>query len=393
MNASKRSVFAVLLVLVLLSPQVLAIKKVIFYEIGTPGAYSKDGGYSVLSKQIRDEGYEISSISKGSLTRESLQTYDILVITPSNQLKIEEISSILWFITTKGGGVLIIGSSPASANQLMIPFGMTMDDGVLVDSTDTIPSMDATNFVIDRFGETETTRIIRKGVTKLGYYRGNGMFLSGNAECIAMGDSDTYSDTQSFQTGSTPCITAATLFGRGLVFGISDADMITDTNINNYDNKQFAQNIIDWLSITVPPQEGNFTYEECQVMIGQLKLEKLRIEQERDGVVEEKSRLERDKSSLESQVFALSAELDELKNGKIGPFNRTQWAIVGAGLFFLIAALIFAKRGGGPKKKEDDILGELGYEFEEEAEQKLAGEADIEGEIDTEALDKELGEL
>lgn len=385
----------VLAVLCLTSSSVDATKKVIFYEISTPSSFTKDGGLSELSKKMREEGYEVSSISKGTLSRESLSTYDILIIAPSGQLRIEEISSILWFVTTKGGGVLIIGTTPSAANQLMIPFGMTMDDGTLIDSTDTIPNMDARNFVIDRFAETETTRIIRKGVSKLGFYTGNGMFISGNAECIASGDSDTYSDTQSFQTGSYPCITAATLFGRGLVFGVADGDMLTSKYINNYDNMNFAKNIIDWLSITVPPQEGNFTYEECQVMIGQLKLEKLRLDQERETIDKVKVNLEREKSSLEAQLYAVTAELDEIKSGKIGPFTRTQWAMVGAGVLIFLAALIISRKGGGgrpAKKKEEDILGELGYEFDEEPKEG-APPPESTSEVDTDELDKELGEL
>jgi hypothetical protein len=218
------------------------------------------------------------------------------------------------------------------------------------------------------------------------------MFLSGSAECIATGDSDTYSETQSFQTGSYPCIAAATLFGRGLVFGLTDADMLTDQRINSYDNKKFAQNIVDWLSITVPPQEGNFTYEECQVMIGQLKLEKLRIEQEKDNTQNNLERLEREKAAVETKLSKVSAELDEIKKGKIGPFTRNQWAIIVAGLLFLMAAFVISKRGKPSKKKKDeDILGELGYEFEEEK-PKEEGVKPPE-EIDTAELDKELGEL
>ncbi|MFH1789263.1 MAG: DUF4350 domain-containing protein [Candidatus Altiarchaeota archaeon] len=393
MNKKTTRITVAIALLCLITPSVHAAKKVIFYEISTPSTFTKDGGLSELSKKIREEGYEVASISKGTLSRDSLSTYDILIIAPSGQLRIEEISSILWFVTTKGGGVLIIGTSPSAANQLMIPFGMTLDDGTLIDSTDTIPSMDARNFVIDRFAETETTRIIRKGVSKLGFYTGNGMFISGNAECIASGDSDTYSDTQSFQTGSYPCITAATLFGRGLVFGVADGDMLTNNYIKTYDNMNFAKNIIDWLSITVPPQQGNFTYEECQVMIGQLKLEKLRLDQERETLDKTKNNLEKEKSSLEAQLYAVSAELDEIKTGQIGPFTRNQWAMVAGGGLMLLAALAFSRRKGGgghAKKKEEDILGELGYEFDEEPKEAAPGTG---SEIDTEELDKELGEL
>ncbi len=382
----------ILLVIVLLSSSVQSVKKIIFYEINTPGTYTKDGGLSEFARKIRAEGYEIASISKGGLSRESLSTYDLLIIRPSAQLKIEELSAILWFVATKGGGVLILGGEPSDSNQLMIPFGMTMDDGVLVDATDTIPEMDSKNFVIDRFTESETTRIIRKGISKLGFYNGHGMFISGNAECIVSGDSDTYSDTQSFQTGSYPCVAAATLFSKGLVFGLSDSDMLIDSNIKLHDNMVFAQNIIDWLSITVPDVRGNFSYEECQVMIGQLKLEKLRMENDRGGLESQIENLEREKTVLSSNLYDVSSQLAEILRGKIGPFTRNQWAIVLAGFFILGAALVVARRGGGihaEKKREDDILGELGYEFEEE--DKPGGEDS--DEIDTDELDKELADI
>ena len=390
MDGKVADVVMVFIALVLLASPAQANKKVIFYEINTPQNYVQKGGFSGFTNRLREDGYEIASISKGSLTRESLSSYDILIITPSTQLKIDEISSILWFVTTKGGGVLILGSTAATANQLMIPFGMTMDDGILVDSTDTIANMDSTNFIIRRFSDSETTRIIRAGVAQVGFYRGSGMFLSGSAECIATGDSDTYSETQSFQTGSFPCIASATLFGRGLVFGLTDADVLTNQYFGSYDNKKFAKNIIDWLSITVPPQEGNFTYEECQVMIGQLKLEKLRIEQEKENTQSTLDRLQKDKAATDSKLVTVSAELEEIKRGKIGPFTRNQWAIIIAGVLFLVAAVVLSKRGKAPKKKEEDILGELGYEFEYDKSKKPQGAGE---EIDIAALDKELGEL
>lgn len=389
-----RRILLVAATLVLLALSASAAKKVIFYEIGTPNQYKKDAGYSDFAERIGQMGYEISTISKGTLTRDSLAPYDILVIQLTKPLKIEEISSILWFVTTKGGGVLIIGETPTSANQLMIPFGMTMDEGTLIDSTDTIPDMDSNNFVVDRFSDSETTRIIRRGISKVGFYSGHGLFLSGNAECIASGDSDTYSDTQSFHTGSYPCVAATTLFGRGLVFGLSDADLLTNEKISAYNNREFGKNIIDWLSITVPAPSGNFTYEECQVMMGQLKLEKLRVEQEADNIIKERDSLKSERDSLKAELYTVSTELEDIKSGKIGPFTRNQWVILLFGLLFFAAVYVNSKgkRGGGKKKKGEEVLGELGYEFEDDK-SKLMEEASAGEELETDELDKELGEL
>ncbi len=381
------------LILLFLASNVDA-KKILFYEIGTPDTYKIDRGYSAMAERLRNKGYELASMSRGQLSKETLESYDMLVIVPSKSLTVDEISAILWFVTTRGKAVFIIGDQPVHANQLMIPFGMTMDDGNLIDSTNSIPGKSNQNFLVNRFVSSDTTRILQQGVKQVGFYGGHGLLVSGSAGPVVTGDGDTYSDTLSFASGSYPPIAASALFGRGLVFGLGDADMLSNDNVNSYDNMKFAENVVDWLSITIPEPEGNVTYEQIQVLIGELKLEKLRLETEVKTLQSQIELLKSENENLLSQLSSAQTELEEIKSGKIGPFDRQQWAIVLFGVCVIFAALIFSRKKSAkvaaPAAGGEDVLGELGYEFEEEPKDKKKGGSD---EIDAAVLDKELGEL
>lgn len=330
----------------------------------------------------------MASMTRGELTEDRLRDYDVLIISPGKTIKTEELSVVLWFVLTKGGGLAILGGEPPTANQLTSPFGIIMDDGVLIDPTDTIPGKDNKNFVIDRFSSMSGARVVRNGVTSLGFYDGHGLKISGNAWSVATGDTDTYSDTLSFTSGSKPPVAAASLLGNGLVFVLSDADMLSNDNIASYDNMRFGENIIDWLALTITPTGGDLSSEEIDLLLAELKLEKVWLEQERDKLTAEKNALELLNDMTGAELFDARNELEELKKGKLGPFTRSTWGVIIFGICILGAAILISRRGSkaSPEADSEKLLGELGYEFEE-------GGAEKGEEIKEEELDRELGEL
>jgi len=387
-----KRIITLAVVMLLIAGEATANKKIVFYEIGTPKQYTIRTGLSQFAGILTSRGYEIASITRGELRADTLDPYDILIIYPAKTLTIEEISAILGFVTTKGKGLMIIGGKPSHTNQLMIPFGMTMDEGTLIDSTDSMPNRSNTDFIVDKFGTSDQIRVIRQGVTKIGFYTGHGLFISGKVNVVARGDYDTYSDTLSFPSGSQPTICASTLFGAGLVVGLSDPDMLTNKYIGQYNNARFAENLVDWLGLAPPPMHGNLTFEEIQILMEELKLEKLRLQYERDELFKQKTALEKQNAELTARVFQMSDELNELKKGKIGPFTRNNWAMMIPGVCILVASLVVSKRKKKPKVQAEDVLGELGYEFDEEPKKK-EGSGEAEEELSVDDLDEDVGEL
>ncbi|MBU0761818.1 MAG: DUF2194 domain-containing protein, partial [Candidatus Altiarchaeota archaeon] len=242
----KRDIFTLLVVAYMLSAPVSAAR-ILFYEVDA-GEYSMLTGYKAFADELKKK-HEIASIEKGGVTKDKLDKYDILIIPNSKrQMSSEEISSIIWFVLQEGKALFITNAEPSS-NQLTIPFGTTIDSGLLIDSTDTIPGMDRYNFIVSEFPDHQASNTIRRGVTKIGFYKGNGMDVSGNSKCIARTSADTYSDTGSFPAGSRPCVASASMFGSGLVVILNNGKLLNKDNINNYNNKQFGMNIIEWLSL------------------------------------------------------------------------------------------------------------------------------------------------
>ena len=343
----------------------VSAKKILFYDVGA-GGYSSSAEYSKFKNYLISNGYDVSSLSRGTLTKDALEKYDILIMQNlGGTLKIEEMSAILWFVMQRGGGLFIDGGSPAGMNQLSILFGITVDSAFLVDATDAIPAYNSNyNFIVDRFYDYPAMRSVIQGIDSVGFYQGHGLSVTGNANIIATGDVDTYSETLSFTSGSQPPIAAALLFGNGLVFVITDPDFLSDRYIDEFSNRQFGLNVVDWLGISVGTGQTGNTTQELQVIIGNLKLENEKYKQQTEQLTTEKKNLIAQNNQMSVELLDTTAELEKLKSEQIFGLTKTSWAIIIAGICIVIAALIISKR----KKvstKSDETLSELGYEIEE----------------------------
>ncbi|MCX6695168.1 MAG: hypothetical protein NTU61_02580 [Candidatus Altiarchaeota archaeon] len=379
-----------LAVAILLLTTAAEAKRVLFYEVGTGGDYTIESGYSDFAKELKNKGYDVASITKGELTKESLENYDMLIIPNMGKtLSTAEVSAIIEFVLQKGRAIYLAGAGP-SANQITIPFGVTIDEGVLIDPTDQIPALnDRNSFTIDRFGEYPGMSTIRQGVTKIGFYQGSGIKVSGSARIIAQGNSDTYSDTGSFASGSYPPVAAAAIFGNGLVFMTSDADFLTNKYIGDYNNKRFGLNIIDWLSISESAQPGNST-QELQYIIAEKKLEIARLESQVKQLGDEKNSLLQQNSMLSRQLADTQQQVLDIQSGMIGPLSKTNWAIVALGVCVLFAAIIISKKkqvtpiATTAPVKDEDILNELGYELDKADKGKTSAAASAKKDLDSE---------
>jgi len=371
-----RGITSLILAVYLLAASVEA-KRVLVYEVGTSSQYTIEGQYGKFAEELRKRGYEVASIEKGELTKDKLENYDVLVIQDLNkQLTTGEISAIIWFVLQQGRGLFINGGGQGKANQLTIPFGVTVDNGLLIDTTDQIPNLkDRNSFTIDRFLDYSMTATIRHGVTRIGFYKDAGIMLSGSSKCIATGNQDTYSDTGSFAAGSEPCVAAASIFGSGLVFTLSDIDMFGNKYINDYNNKNFGLNIIDWLSISTDETQLENSTTELVLQIKEMRLENTKLQQQIKQVSDEKADLTGKFQQISAQNRDLQQQLDDIQNGMIGPFNRSNWAIIILGACILLAAIAYSRNKSTEIRiKDEDILSELGYELDS-GKQAKPGEA------------------
>jgi sulfur transfer protein SufE len=373
----KGRIISIVLIAYLLAGAVNA-KRILFYEIGTSSQYTIEGDYSKFGDELRKKGFEVASIEKDEITKEKLENYDILIMQNFNkQLTTGEISTIIWFVLQKGRGLMINGGGQGTANQLTIPFGVTVDNGLLIDTSDQIPSLNSRNsFTVDRFIDDPLTITIRRGVTKIGFYKNSGLIRSGSTRCIATGNSDTYSDTGSFSAGSEPCIAAASIFGGGQVVTISSADMFNNKNIGDFNNKNFGMNLVEWLSLSTENVSTENNPRELVLQIKEMKLDNAKLSQQITQLSDDNRDITQKAQECSTQVTECQSKMTEMQDGMIGPFNRSNWAIIVLGACILIAAIVYSKKQGGEVKiKDEDILNELGYELD-----GGAGQAPKEGE-------------
>jgi hypothetical protein len=362
---NSRRFFTLVLASLILSSATVSAKRILFYEVGTPEQYQIEKGYSKFKQELQARGYDVASITQpGSLTKEKLEGYDVLVIQDlRRQFEIEDISAILWFVMQKGSGLFINGGDPNAANKLTIPFGTAMDAATLKDITSPIAG-DTNNFdfMITQFPPEDEYRVLRQGVNKFGFYKGGGLLLSGDARCMATGDADTFSDTGSFAAGSKPCVASAALFGNGLVFVLSDPDLLTDKNIDGFDNKLMGLNIIDWVSMTRElPTSGN-TSQDIAMIISSLNLENKRLSAQVEQLTKEKSFLEGSVSELSNEVADLNDKITQMEGERVGPLTKTNWVLLVLGLCVLGGAFLLSKR----REKETVEAADIGYELGEE---------------------------
>jgi hypothetical protein len=360
-----------LLVLVNIMGFAQAAKSILFYEVGA-GGYSIQREYSIFAGEL-SKTHKVASIERDVLTRDKLESYDILVMQNlQKQLTTEEISAIIWFVLQNGKGLFINGAGGGQANQLTIPFGVTIDRGMLIDVSDQIPGLnDRSSFTVDRFYNHPGMGSMIQGVSKIGLYRDSGLVLSGNSKCIASGNSDTYSDTGSFSAGSLPCVAAASQFGGGQVVVLSDADMLGNKYVNDYNNKRLGVNIIEWLSLATDEVDAGDSADELLLQVRELRLNNMRQEQQISQLEAERQTLISQYGDLSMKYASLEEEHTALSEGMIGPFSRTNWAIIILGVCFVAASVLYSQKrslaAADASLKDEDILDELGYEIESDS--------------------------
>jgi len=370
--------------------------RILFYETGKVSkSYKIETGYSKFKEALEDKGYSVSRIEI-PLSREALRSHDpdvLIIASLSSSLDASELAAIFEFVMQDGKGLFISGGTP-SANQIMIPFGMTIDTGTLEDESSPIwdsssgaEVTDKTNFVIHTIERQDPSiRLLVQGVNQLAFFGGNGISISGDAKLVVTGDWDTYSPkSPTFPKGSKPPVASAALVGNGLVFLLSDADMLADDKIDTskyrYDNLRFGTNIIDWLRASKERPPESVEIDELRIIVGQsmvdidnLNRTKIELEKTIQGKDKKIGELTQENFDKDEAIKALQSQADPLLH-----INYTTWAIFLLVIAVIALAVIMSKRAKKPGTKEEEVGG-FGYEFEE-------GEAETGFETGTEGFE------
>ncbi|MEA3255465.1 MAG: hypothetical protein U9Q22_06490 [Candidatus Altiarchaeota archaeon] len=357
---------------------VSAGNSVLFYERAVLEDYKVGSKYSQFNNELENAGYEVDPLEL-ELTDDALKMYnpDVLVIPNlASDLTLDELTTLFEFVTKEGKGLFICGATP-SVNKFTIPLGMRVDEGgdhILEDESNRIRDMSTGNLVEDKATfyidiplerPDPAVRALTRGITKLHFFGGNGIYVFGNAKTIIKGDEDTYSPKSLiFPKRTSPPIAAYVKLGNGTVFLLSDPDMLSneylDTAKYRHNNMKFGVNIIDWLSTPFPATDDN----DVSTTMKMFKTEITDLTRTLNSLQNNNKNLTSRMSQLESEKRGLQQRVDELEANHFMWFDYPTWAIILLALCILVAALVIMKRGKPGGEGEKGGAG-LGYEFGE----------------------------
>lgn len=211
--------------------------------------HSINSGYLVLANCLKVRGFSVDGI-KTPITYNELIKYDIFVIPSaySSKFSSDEINAIHEFVGN-GGGLLIMnndGGDPArntNQNDISKVFGVTFNPDRIKDPTNHHPASEEWPLIRNLKKEHDIT----KGVKDFVFYWGCSLSVKYPAVAIAWTASD-------FSPKNTPVI-AISRYGDGRVICIGDDSTFSDFDgdensihaIEEYDNKQLAMGIFNWL--------------------------------------------------------------------------------------------------------------------------------------------------
>jgi uncharacterized membrane protein len=211
--------------------------------------------YSALSRYLTNAGDRIDVLNTAPITLESLKNYDVFMISfPQEKFNDDEIISIMNFIAN-GGGLFLVAEEgnfnnfKDNLNAVSKKFEITFNDDEVLDPTDKVGDYYS---IIHTFEEHP----ISKGIEKFVVYGGCSLKVEGGAKTIAMGDDDSYSTEGYYKAGDYPPVLCALEHQQGKVVCIGDGSFFRNNFINEFNNKQLALNIINWLSGEAVETEG-----------------------------------------------------------------------------------------------------------------------------------------
>ena len=240
--------------------------------------------YSKFASLLKDRGYEVKTLNSSPITTEKLTNCSIFVIpAPTKPFDANEIMAIREFVSN-GGNLLLINEwggdfrQGSNLNDLSKKFGVVFNNDTVNDPTNNFHNTSSYALIHEFRGH-----YITKDINEFLYPAGCSLVANNS---IAWADDDSYTTLPNIPLVSKAekepgdiTVLAATNFERGRVVCIGDGDFCGDldidgngkANIEEYDNKKLALNMVGWLSsgaINEPPI-ASFTYTPKNTIVNQ----------------------------------------------------------------------------------------------------------------------------
>jgi len=242
-------------------------------------------GYADFASVVMNMGYTLVPYASGPLTSAILNNYDIVVLAlPRTALASSEITALQTWV--KNGGKLVViyewgdySEIISNLNDLCSPFGFQFNNDCLYDPTD----YDRYEWWIrfHRFGKHQIT----SGLSEIWMLATCSITITNPriAQGLVFGDEDTSSYYIAKEGGRSSgadfshalkksagafVVAAASTYAKGRVVCLGDSDVFELGDVSDadgdslpdlfeYDNAQFLQNILNWLTPT-PVSEWTF---------------------------------------------------------------------------------------------------------------------------------------
>lgn len=286
-------------------------KKVLFYELQAK-EMSVASGYSQFYSYLQKAGYSTAFLNN-KLSWETIQNYDVLVLQKlSTPLDSGEISAILQFLR-QGGGVFINGNEPAGVNNIAQIFGITMVGDYLVDTSSPVTpnAPDKYQFILEKPKYAVEQAPDLKDVESIGFYKGYPLRIdttTTNARVFLRAGKNAFSEGGTFSVNSEPPVAAVAFIEGGAVVVLSDTDMLSNTNIDTFNNSKLGREIIDWLADPNSRSLSTATNSELLSRITELSDENVNLSTEM-------ARLQLENSALNERLLQVENDLNKTLSG------------------------------------------------------------------------------
>lgn len=221
----------------------------IIYYIGFDVSHKERGrideNYTELRNHLNVNGFTCYNFLEMPITRDVLNSYDILVFVCPDFAKIshQDILQIERWIKEDGGGLLLLSHAGgdrgrnSNLSELSEQFGIAFENDQVLDEENNIGMENMP--IVDTFNPPHP---ITEGISNLCYRAGCSLSIVGSSYSIA-------SSNESSEPFSCPliCVSEA---GNGRVCAIGSYEMFRDETGGGFqydDHSQLAQNVFNWL--------------------------------------------------------------------------------------------------------------------------------------------------
>jgi len=192
-------------------------------------------------------GYEVSTITSGTLSSASLANVDVFIAVTTYQYPAGEITALKNFVNN-GGGLFLIADWGSDFSNPVQPlanaFGVHLDALTVYDTNDGLGPNPPQNGWVTYQRDNFANHPITEGLSKIQSFYATSM--TGGTMIVK-------TDSDGTATPDTRPVVVATTHGSGRVVVVGDTNYFCDChgfNTAQYpsDNKQFALNILKWLT-------------------------------------------------------------------------------------------------------------------------------------------------